>query len=163
MEANNMKLLFYVNNQSLSLNPTQQNLEIVADSKNYLVAKFIFQTNDWNNDRPKYALFSHNGKTYKKYLGVEDGLKADECYVAPEVIKAGNFTVSVFCEDYITTHTVSIPVKESGYTENIVNQPATPQALEQMNTLMYKYASLCNEILKECQRVQREIEQGGTK
>jgi hypothetical protein len=39
-----------------------------------LVAKFIFQTEDWQTDRPKYALFSYKGKTYKKYLGIEDGL-----------------------------------------------------------------------------------------
>lgn len=156
-----MKLLFYVNNQSLSLNPAQKNIRIASDSKNYLIAKFIFQTNDWRTDRPKYALFSHNGKTYKKYLGIEEGLKEDECYVAPEVIKAGTFTVSVFCEDYITTNTVELPVEQSGYTEDIVNQPTTPQALEQMNTMLYQYASLCNEILKECQRIEQKLERGG--
>jgi hypothetical protein len=121
-----MKLNFYVNNQSLSLSPTQKNIQIIADSKNYLIAKFIFQTSDWKTDRPKYALFSHEGKTYKKYLGIEEGLGADECYVAPEVIKTGKFSVSVFSEDYITTNTVELPVKQSGYTEDIVNQRATP-------------------------------------
>ena len=126
-----MKLLFCVNNQSLSLSPLQKNVEVIADSKNYLIAKFIFQTNDWKTtDKPKYALFSYGGKTYKKYLGIEDGLLPDECYVAPEVIKAGKFSVSVFCDDYITTHTVDIPVKPSGYTDTIENQPATPQTLE---------------------------------
>ena len=154
-----MTLIFYVNNQSLSLSPAQQNIEVVSDSKNYLKAKFIFQTTDWVTDKPKYALFSHNGKTYKKYLGIEEGLKEDECFVAPEVIKAGKFSVSLFCEDYITTDIVEIPVKQSGYTENIENQPATPQALEQMNTLMYRYANLCNEMVKECQRIKREIEE----
>lgn len=158
-----MTLSFYVNNQSLSLNPAQKNIEIASDSKNYLKAKFIFQTNDWRTDRPKYALFSHNGKTYKKYLGIEDGVADNECFVAPEVIKAGKFSVSVFCEDYITTTAVDIPVKQSGCTEDIVNQPATPAAIDQMNTLMYRYASLCNDILKECQKIQREIEQGGNK
>ena len=158
-----MKLLFYVNNQSLSLNPSQQNIEVVADSKNYLVAKFIFQTSDWKTtDRPKYALFSQNGKTYKKYLGIEEGLGADECYVSPEVIKAGKFSVSVFCEDYITSTAVEIPVKQSGYTDKIENQRATPSVIEQMNTLMYKYAKVCNDILKECQRVQEEIKKGGS-
>jgi hypothetical protein len=42
-----MTLIFYVNNQSLSLSPAQQNIEVVSDSKNYLKAKFIFQTKDW--------------------------------------------------------------------------------------------------------------------
>lgn len=153
-----MTLIFYVNNQSLSLNPAQEGIEIASDSKNYLKARFEFQTKDWKTDRPKYALFSYNGKTYKKYLGIEEGVKENECFVAPEVIRPGTFTVSVFAEDYITTNTVNIPVKQSGYTETIENQPATPQTLEQMNTLMYQYASLCNEILKECQRIQKEME-----
>ena len=149
-----MTLIFYVNNQSLTISPIKQ--EIVSDSKNYLKARFIFQTTDWNNDKLKYALFSHNGKTYKKYLGIEDGLASNECFISPEVIKAGEFSVSVFCEDYITTNTVMIPVKQSGYTEKIVNQVATPSVMEQMNTLMYKYASLCNDIYKECQKIKKE-------
>ena len=37
-----MTLLFYVNNQTLSLNPAQKNIKIVADSKNYLKTRFIF-------------------------------------------------------------------------------------------------------------------------
>lgn len=153
-----MTLSFYVNNQSLSLSPNQENIELASDSKNYLKAKFIFQTNDWKTNIPKYALFSYQGKTYKKYLGIEEGAKENECFVANEVIKPGEFTVSVFAENYITTNTVAIPIKQSGYTETIENQPATPQTLEQMNTLMYQYASLCNEILKECQRIQKEME-----
>lgn len=149
-----MTLIFYVNNQSLTISPIKQ--EIVSDSKNYLKARFVFQTTDWNNDKLKYALFSHNGKTYKKYLGIEDGLAPNECFISPEVIKAGEFSVSVFCEDYITTNTVIIPVKQSGYTEKIVNQVATPSVMEQMNALMYKYASLCNDIYKECQKIKKE-------
>jgi hypothetical protein len=66
-------------------------------------------------------LFSHNGETYKKFLGIEPGCKSNECYVAPEVIKEGAFTVSVFCDNLITSTMVSIPVEFSGYTENISN------------------------------------------
>lgn len=155
-----MTLSFYVKNQSLTCSPNMENVTIASDSKNYLKAKFIFQTKDWKTDRPKYALFSHNGKTYKKYLGIEDGVDEDECFVAPEVIKAGEFTVAVFAEDYITTNAVKVPVQQSGYTEDIVNQPTTPQTLEQMNTLMYNYANLCNEILKECQRIEKRLKEG---
>lgn len=154
-----MTLTFYVNNQSLFLSLAQENIEVASDSRNYLKVKFIFQTGDWKTDRPKYALFSHQGKTYKKYLGIEEGVKENECFVAPEVIKPGEFTVSVFAENYITTNTVSVPVKSSGYTEDIVNQPATPQVIEQMNTMMYKYADLCNEILKECQRIEKQLKE----
>lgn len=31
-----MTLIFYVNNQSLSLNPAQANIKVASDSKNYL-------------------------------------------------------------------------------------------------------------------------------
>lgn len=154
-----MTLLFYVNNQNLTLNSTQQNVSIMSDSRNYLKAKFVFQSKDWQNNSPKYALFSHKGKTYKKYLGIEEGVADNECYVVPEVIKAGEFTVSVFAEDLITTNAVKIPVQQSGYTDKIVNQPSTPEAIEQMNTMMYKYASVCNDILKECKRIQKLIEE----
>ena len=157
-----MTLLFYVNNQTLSLCPAHKNTKVVSDSKNYLKVSFVFQTSDWKNNKPKYALFSYQGKTYKKYLGIEEGVNENECYVAPEVIKAGAFSVSVFCEDYITTNTVDIPVIQSGYTENIENQAATPSVMTQMNTLMYKYANLCNEILKECEKVEEKIK-GGNK
>jgi hypothetical protein len=149
-----MTLQFYVNNQTLSLNPAQKNIKIVADSKNYLKARFIFQTSEWTRGVLRYALFSHDGKTYKKILGIEPGLKSNECYIAPEVIKEGNFTVSVFCDDLITSTTEVIPVVASGYTENIENQEKTPSVLEQMNQLMYQYANLCNEIYKECQRIE---------
>lgn len=152
-----MTLLFYVNNQTLSLNPAQKNIKIVADSKNYLKTRFIFQTSEWTRGVIRYAIFTHSGKSYKKILGIEPGCKSNECYVSPEVIKEGNFTVSVFCDDLITSTKVVIPVEASGYTENIVNQEATPSMLEQMNQLMYKYASLCNDIYKECQTIKEEV------
>lgn len=154
-----MKLLFYVNNQTLSQNQSQKTSKIVSDSKNYLIAKFVFQTEDWNTAAPKYVLFSHSGKTYKRYLGIDEGLQSNECYVSPEVIKTGEFTVSVFSEDGITTNVISIPVDQSGYTEKIENGPTTPTVLEQMNTMMYKYATLCNDILKECQTIKKEMEE----
>lgn len=151
-----MTLLFYVNNQTLSLGFTSVNTKVVADSKNYLKAQFVFQTSEWKKGNLLYALFTHKGKTYKKILGVEPGTKWNECYVAPEVIKEGRFSVSVYCDNLVTTNIVDIPVIASGYTENIENQPATPSVMEQMNNLMYKYASLCNNILKEYQKEKKE-------
>lgn len=151
-----MTLQFYVNNQTLSLNPTQANIKIVADSKNYLKAQFMFQTSEWKKGALLYALFSHQGKTYKKFLGVEDGLKWNECYVSPEVIKEGKFSVSVYCDNLITTNQIQIPVGPSGYTERIENQQVTPSVMEQMNQLMFKYADLCNKIYKECERIREE-------
>lgn len=155
-----MTLQFYVNNQFLSLNPVQKDVKIASDSKNYLKARFIFQTSEWTRGVLRYALFTHNGKTYKKLLGVEPGLKSNECYVAPEVIKEGKFSVSVFCDDLITSTTVEIPVLPSGHTEEIANEEATPSVLEQMNALMYQYATLCNDIHKECESIEKRISGG---
>lgn len=154
-----MTLQFFVKNQNLSLNPAQRGLKIAADSRNYLVARFTFQTSEWTRGVMRYAIFTHNGKSYKKFLGIEPGLKSNECYVAPEVIKEGSFSVSVFCDNLITSTTEVIPVEASGYTENISNQENTPTVLEQMNELMYKYASLCNDILKECQNTEERIKE----
>lgn len=154
-----MTIQLYVNNQTLSLNPAQKDIKVASDSRNYLKVQFIFQSADWKKSGLKYALFSHNGETYKKFLGIEDNTKWNECYVAPEVIKEGKFSVSVFCDDLITTNIVEIPVLPSGYTENIVNQPATPSVLEQMNTLMYQYATLCNQIYEECESIRTNLKE----
>lgn len=154
-----MTLQFYVKNQDLSLNPAQRGVKIAADSKNYLKARFTFQTSEWTRGVLRYALFSHNGRTYKKILGIEPGCKSNECYVAPEVIHADAFTVSVFCDDLITSTTETIPVFASGYTEKVENQENTPTVLEQMNQLMYNYANLCNDILKECQLAEERIKE----
>lgn len=122
-----MTLQFYVNNQTLSLNPAQRNIKIASDSKNYLKARFIFQTSEWTRGILRYAIFTYNGNSYKKFLGVEPGLKYNECYVSPEVIKPGQFTVSVFCDELITSTMETIKVDPSGYTENIVNQESSGQ------------------------------------
>ena len=154
-----MTLLFYVNNQTLSLNPTQTKTKIVADSRNYLKVQFMFQTSEWKKGDLLYALFTHKGKTYKKILGIEEGTKWNECYVAPEVIKEGEFSISVYSNNLVTTNMVTIPVGASGYTENIENQPNTPSVLEQMNALMFKYASLCNDMYKACEQIKNELKE----
>ena len=155
-----MTLQFYVNNQTLSLNPAQRNIKIAADSRNYLKARFIFQTSEWTRGTIRYALFTHNGRTYKKILGIEPGLKSNECYISPEVIKEGNFEVSVYCDDLITSTVETIPVSASGYTENIANEERTPSMYEQMNTLLYQYAQLCVQIHDDCERIHKEIKGG---
>ena len=155
-----MTLQFFVNNQTLSLNPAQRDVRIASDSKNYLKARFTFQTSEWTRGIMRYALFSHNGETYKKFLGIEPGCKSNECYIAPEVIKEGSFTVSVFCDDVITSTKVSIPVENSGYTENISNQEITPSMYEQMNELMYQYAEANLRLYEEMQKMYTEIKGG---
>ena len=152
-----MILDFNIKNQQLSKHRNQNDLFVAADSKKYLVARFNFQTKDWK-DGLKCALFTHQGKTYKRLLGT-DGLASNECYVSPEVIQAPGFTVSCCCdgEGLITTNKVEVGVEESGYTEHIINQDATPTVMEQMNDLMKKYALICNSILLDCQQIQENI------
>ena len=148
-----MNILVNINNQTLSL---ASNPQLASDSKNYLKIKANFQSSDWKGQLA-YGLFTYNNETYKKYFGVDDGLAANEMYVPKEVIHAPGFNVSFFCGDLITTNLLFIPISESGYTENIKNQSATPTVMEQMNTLMSKYASICNEILQDCEAIKEEI------
>jgi hypothetical protein len=54
-----------------------------------------------------------------------------------------------------------VAISKSGYTDNIVNQQATPSVMEQMNDYMKQYAMLCNSILQDCQKIREEI--GGKK
>ena len=153
-----MILNFTIKNQILSQERAQQSLNLVADSKKYLVAKFSFLSDEWKSGKLVYVLFTHKNKTYKRILGSDKELGFDECYIPAEVIKAPGFTMSAVCGDRITTNELMINLLPSGYTENIENQEATPSVMEQMNTLMYRYASLCNDILKECQKINEKKE-----
>lgn len=120
-----MTLNFAVNNQSLSLNRSQQNLKLVADSRNYLITKFLFQSSEWKNGELVYALFSYNGRIYKQELGT-DGLDFNECYVLECVIKAPGFKVSLVGGDRITTNEVEINLLPSAYTSD-PDQPPPPE------------------------------------
>lgn len=152
-----MTLIFYVNNQNLFLNPSQKGTTIASHSRNYLVAKFTPQSLDWKKENVVFALFTQNGKTYKKYLGSDEGLAANECFIPSEVLYPGEVEVSLFSESGLSTAKTSFQVLDSGYTDNIENQKITVDTVEQMNSLFYQYASLCNEILKECQKIQKDI------
>ena len=151
-----MTLEFIINNQSLTKHKSQNSQKVVADSKNYLKALFHFQSEEWKN-QICYALFTHQGQTWKQVLGAEDGLEMNECYVPAEVIHAPSFTVSCYCGDRITTNEVRVDVVSSGYTENVVNQRETTSVMDQANALMKKYALICNSILQDCGKIKEEI------
>ena len=155
-----MVLNFNLANQTLTKDGEIDNLHIVADSKNYLIARFNFNTDEWK-DRLVYALFTYNKNTYKMLLGADDRLEANECFVPAEVIHAPGFTVSCYCESRITTNPIQVSVKKSGYTEKITNQQTAPSVMDQMNSYMKKYAMICNSILLDCQKIKEEI--GGKK
>jgi hypothetical protein len=151
-----MVLNFNLANQTLTKDGEIDNLHIVADSKNYLIARFNFNTDEWK-DRLVYALFTYNKQTYKMILGADARLQHNECFVPHEVIHAPGFTVSCYCDTGITTNVVQVKVAKSGYTENITNQQTTPSVMEQMGNYMKKYATVCNAILQDCQKIRNEI------
>lgn len=151
-----MTLEFIVNKQFLTKHKSQVGQKVVADSKNYLKAKFHFQSDEWK-EQICYALFKWQGETYKKILGADEEVDFDECYVPEEVIHSPGFTVSCYCGDRITTNEVRVDVTSSGYTENITNQKVTPSVMEQANSLMKKYALICNSILQDCNRIYEKI------
>ena len=151
-----MILNFHLANQTLSKEEEIDKLHIVADSKNYLIARFHFDTDEWK-DRLVYALFTYKNKTYKIILGADERLTNNECFVPHEVIHAPGFVVSCYCESRITTNPVQISLSKSGYTDNIANQQATPSVMEQMNNYMAQYAHICNSILQDCQKIKEEL------
>ena len=95
-------LEFSVKNQIIE---RKDSFRAVADSKNYLYAKFEF-TKEWTGNI--IAVFGGaDGKFY-------DVLVAEnKCLVPWEVIKAPFFTVSVFCGDLITSNSLKVEVVRS--------------------------------------------------
>lgn len=154
-----MTLKFIVSNQTLVIHPSQAKLRLASDSKKYWIANFELRTEEWKN-KLVYALFTFGERTYKMVLGADAELNWNECWVPDEVIHAPKFTVTLYCDNRITTNLVTIPVDNSGYTENITNQRVTPTIMEQMDNIMKRYAKVCNSILQDCSKIQEEIKGG---
>ena len=124
-----MILQFEVINQRLTRSRAHIEESVVADSKNYLIAKFNFRTEDWKTSKI-WAIFTHKGKSYKRLLGT-DGLENNECYIPFEVIHTPEFEVSLYTGNRITTNGYKVKVSPSGYTENIINEGfITPTTVE---------------------------------
>lgn len=122
-----MKLEFNVSYQNIER--TDKN-KVIADSKNYLQASFEFQTAEWLG-KIKTAVFAR-GELVKNII-----LDANNtCEVPWEVIKTGNFCVSVFAGDLITTNFVKIPVEGSGYRIGETPLPPTPDVYAQIIELL---------------------------
>lgn len=88
-------------------------LDVVADSQNYLTAKFNFETFQWEG-LTKTALF-RIGTTGTVYGMVLDD--DDTCEVPHEVLAEGGhyIHVSVFAGDLITANVAKVFVQKSGY------------------------------------------------
>lgn len=116
-----MNIIFCVHNQVITRTDTNV---IVADSRNYLQAAFIF-SEEWNG-KEKTAIFIHDDKAYHVLL------ENDECLVPWEVIKPGVLSVSVFAGDLITTNACVTSIKDSGYTDGTKPSDPTPTIYEQI-------------------------------
>lgn len=116
-----MNIVFCVHNQVITRTDTNV---IVADSRNYLQATFIF-SEEWNG-KEKTAIFIHDDKAYHVLL------ENDKCLVPWEVIKPGVLSVSVFAGDLITTNACVTSIKDSGYTDGTKPSDPTPTIYEQI-------------------------------
>lgn len=97
---------------------------VVADSQNYLKARFTF-TNDWV-DVIKTAVFKQGENVYNVLL------ENDECLVPYEVILSNGFNVSVFGGNLITANVVFIPVIPSGLENGVPPSPPTEDVYNQI-------------------------------
>lgn len=114
-------LEFNVKNQIIE---RTDSFSVVADSRNYLSAKFTF-TEEWTGEIR--AVFGNDGKFYD--VSVED----NSCMVPWEVIKPPFFTVSLFCgeESLVTANVVTVNVEKSGMENGEVPSTPTPTVWQQ--------------------------------
>lgn len=106
---------------------------VVADSKNYLYATFIF-SDEWQGT--KTAIFKHSGETYHVLL------ENDMCLVPWEVIKQGILSVSVFCGDLITSSTAHITINKSDYSDGGTPSEPTPDIYSQIISMINDMGSV---------------------
>ena len=123
-------IAFFIRGQNLTVSSPI----IVADSVNYLTARFAFQTSDWNG-LEKVAHF-RCGDLY-----AEIGLEDDEITAGRGLnLTAGEWTVSVTGHltdggeliQRATTHTVSLTVVPSGIGEDGEPLPSLPSYGEEI-------------------------------
>lgn len=88
---------------------------VVADSENYLHARFNFLTDEWSG-HVKTAVFVNEPD--EPYVVI---LENDECLVPSEVLRgSGNYIyVSVFADSLITANRTKVFVERSGYTGDV--------------------------------------------
>ena len=119
-------LKFNVKNQIIARTDA---FRVVADSRNYLTARFTF-TEEWKGNI--IAVFG-NGEEYYNVV-----LSENTCTVPWEVIKPPFFTVSVFCgeESLVTANVLTVEVEKSGMEDGEVPSTPTPTVWQQYIALM---------------------------
>lgn len=118
-----MELTFTVDHQNIKRVDTNK---VVADSKNYLYAKFIFLSEEWQG-KTVTAIFKRGTEPYHVLL--DNNMS---CLVPAEVIKPNGFNVSVFTGDLVTCDRAPVLVAFSGLSEGGAPQPPTPDIYAQI-------------------------------
>ena len=118
-----MTLTFLLDYQQISR--TDKSV-VVAGSVNYLRAKFVAKSSDWQ--APVTALFNDTAVLLDENL---------ECTVPWEVVQnPGQFTVSAFCGNVHTANSVTVPVEATGYKAGETPPEPTPDVYNQVLGLM---------------------------
>ena len=102
---------------------------VVADSINYLTAKFDFVDSEFGGVITAVFTPLVNGNSYELIL------TDNSCVVPYEVIKSRGFKVSLYCDindKRVTTDCVTIPVKESGYVKGETPKEPSPDVYKQL-------------------------------
>ena len=115
-------IMFRVENQKIS---RTDKFTVVADSHDYLRARFDFSTDEWSGT--KTAIFRRADKKSSVLLD------HDECYVPWEFLDGkGVGYVSVYCGRLVTANEVPMEISQSGYGEGYETQAPTPGVYEQV-------------------------------
>ena len=126
-------LEFSVKNQRLSRYTSGV---VASNSYGYLKFLFNFKTDDWSDVSVKMANFSYKGRNYPVLID-----ENNVCTVPKEVIKPGEFSVSVFGGG-ITTNTVKIPVENS----NISYEDEESISVKYYNEIINKLTATIDEL-----------------
>ena len=121
-----MELKFYINGQHITRADYNS---VVSDSVGYICCKFEF-SNDWSGV-VKTAVFRKNDTVYNVVL-TDDGINADSM----PVFSDGKWEVSVFGGSLLTTDSVEINVKKSGYAEGDAPEAPSQSVYETLTTLI---------------------------
>lgn len=109
---------------------------VASNSYGYLKFHFNFMTNDWEDVSVKMANFSYRGRNFPILID-----ENDMCLVPKEVIKPGEFSVSVFGGG-ITTNTVKIPVENS----NILPDDDESISIKYYNEIINKLSATIDDL-----------------
>lgn len=134
-------LTFHVTNQSIT---RTDRFPVVAKSRNYLKARFIFDTPEWAD--PKTALFERDGKCWAQLL------KEDACVVPWEFLDTDqgcHGQVSVFCGNLITANKESVYIAASGYREGETPAPPSQDVYQQILETAAQAATVAEKVRED--------------